>query len=167
MLTCSGGGGSGSPGNVSSGWDLVAIEGSLTLNGLGAGNEMNILLTSLTPGSVPGLAANFNSANDYAWRFADADSPIASYGGPNQFDVDLSSFANPVSDNSSVLLGSNPVVLALTGNASVATQLYLVYQSSEAAVVPEPTTWAMAAIGLLGFLLLARRSCLARLASMG
>ncbi|MCE9555112.1 MAG: autotransporter-associated beta strand repeat-containing protein [Planctomycetes bacterium] len=131
------------------GWDLLNITGSLDLSGLGTGNEFIIELTSLDLANAPGLAANFNPLNYYEWLIVDTTNDIATYSGANQFTVDTTAFDNSFSGTFSVLRGDQA-----SGDN---TQLYLVYAAAQTEVVPEPSTLALGALGMLGLGVLAAR----------
>jgi autotransporter-associated beta strand protein len=146
----------GTAGNVASGWDLLEITGSLNLGTLSAGNEFEIELVSLTLGNVPGNAANFVPAGSYAWLLADVTSAITSYTGSDQFVVDDSGFSNLFTGAFEVLRGDNPLITALVPLANN-TELYVYYANNNAAVVPEPSTYALGLLGLVGFGLFAWR----------
>lgn len=126
------------PGGAGTGWDLYDITGTLDLTALSIGNEFNINLWSLSQVApdINGDAINFNPATTYTWTIATAAGGITGYTGTGQFNINT--FAtNGTGGFSNLTTGTFSVVQS--GN-----DLNLVYNSS--AAVPEPGTWAAAAL---------------------
>ena len=125
-------------GGAGTGWDLLSITGTLNLNTLTVGSEFNINLWSLQSVSpdINGDAINFDPAQNYTWTIATAAGGITGYTGTNQFMVNTAA-VNATGGFSNLTSGTFSVVQS--GN-----DLNLVYNSS--AAVPEPGTWAAAAL---------------------
>ncbi|MBU3664260.1 MAG: choice-of-anchor D domain-containing protein [Chthoniobacterales bacterium] len=134
-------------GAAGTGWDLLTVTGTLDLSALSVGSEFNINIWSLsqvTP-DVEGEAINFNPAQNYAWTIATASGGISGYSGTSQFLINTNAingtagFAN--------LLDGGSFSIVKSGN-----NLNLVFTSATAAV-PEPGTWAAAAlmVGAAGY----------------
>jgi MYXO-CTERM domain-containing protein len=121
-------------------WDLIAATGQLNLSALTIGSEFNINLWSLqsTGPDVNGNIANFDNTQPYQWLIARADGGIVGFTGTDQFTINTGAingtagFSNP--------LGGGTFNISQTGN-----NLYLNFDPSSGAV-PEPGTWATAAL---------------------
>jgi hypothetical protein len=121
-------------------WDLIAATGQLNLSALTIGSEFNINLWSLqsTGPDVNGNIANFDNTQPYQWLIASADGGIVGFTGTDQFTINTGAingtagFSNP--------LGGGTFNISQTGN-----NLYLNFDPSSGAV-PEPGTWATAAL---------------------
>jgi fibronectin-binding autotransporter adhesin len=123
------------------GWDLLSVSGTLDLEPLSVGNEFKINLWSLS-GTAPdanGNALNFNPAENRTWTIARALGGITSYTGTGQFLVNVGA-TNGTGGFSNPLAGGTFSVL-LSGDSK---DLNLVFNS--AAPIPEPGTWAAAAL---------------------
>ncbi len=120
----------GTPGGTS-GWDLLAISGSLTLDAT-SGNPLTIRLNSLN-GSVAGLAAGFSSSANYSFTFVTTTLGVGNFAA-NAFTFDSTGFQNPFTGTWSVGLNGNDLVLNYAGSA-----------------IPEPSTYALWA-GVAGLL---------------
>ena len=62
-------------GTAGTGWDLLNLSGSLTINAT-TNNKAYIDITSFTLGGLPGLASNFNPTNNYLWTILTASGGI-------------------------------------------------------------------------------------------
>ena len=62
-------------GNAGTGWDLLNLSGSLTINAT-TNKKAYIDITSFTLGGLPGLASNFNPTNNYLWTILTASGGI-------------------------------------------------------------------------------------------
>lgn len=113
------------------GQDLVSISGSLSL-GASAANRFVLQLRTLTVAGAAGSLGDFNPAQSYAWRLATTTGGITGFDA-TEFQVDSSGFAN----------ANGTFSVSQVGN-----DLYLNY-----AAVPEPSTWMLLGLGLLGMLI--------------
>jgi len=136
------------------GWDLLNITGSLDISGLTAGG-FDILVTSLTLGNSPGLVHDFVATQSYDWLFLDAGSTINAFAS-NKFNVDTSAFANNFTAGYWIP-GAFSVVRGDSVSGGNDSQLYLHFQ---AAIVPEPSTWILALLGLGGLGVIASRKAI-------
>lgn len=126
-------------GEAGTNWDLLSVDGTLSLTGLDAGNPFTIALHSLGLDDEPGLTANFNPTQSYTWILVTTTAGISGFD-ESTFVVDASGFAN-APHSSRFSLSSDGTTLTLTYSA-----------------VPEPATWgAMIGIGLLAMAALRRR----------
>ncbi len=140
----------GTPGGPSgNGWDMLQIDGTLDLTGLTQGG-FEVDLVSVLPGtSTPGEAENFSpdAYSDYAWDFVTATGGILGFD-PELFVVDLSGFLNDISNEfgqGRFSVQPNPLDPQHT--------LQIAFNSA----IPEPSTAVLAALGLLGLAVYARR----------
>ncbi|MDY0164930.1 MAG: autotransporter-associated beta strand repeat-containing protein [Thermoguttaceae bacterium] len=108
------------------GWDFLDISGTLTLDATEA-NPFVIDVISLTTDNVAGPLASFSSAVEYSWTLATAGDGIAGFA-PELFDVRLDHFANDWGGRWQVGLAGNSLVLNY---------------------IPEPSTFVLAAMGML------------------
>lgn len=125
---------------TATGWDLISATGTLDLSALTVGSEFNINLWSLSGVSpdASGDAVNFDPNQNYTWTILSAAGGITGYTGTGQFVINTAS-ANGA-DGFSNLLGGGSFSIAQSGN-----NLNLVFTSA-AVGVPEPGTWAAAAV---------------------
>ncbi len=134
-------------GIAGTGWDLIDITGgSWDINGLSSDNPFNINLWSLsaTNPDSSGLAINFNAAQTNSWKILAATSISGTFN-TNLFTINTGAFNGTAGFSGSSGLFS----LALDEN----NDLFLNYAPG-AQAVPEPGTWAAAALlaGLAGYL---------------
>ncbi len=120
----------GTAGDTSLGWDLLSVTGSLTLTAT-ADNPLVIDLVSLTAAQTPGPADNFDNMQSYSLPLVATTGGIFGFD-PEAFFLDASSLQND--------LGGGTFWIGHSGN-----DLHLNF-----APIPEPSTLAMAAMGLLG-----------------
>jgi hypothetical protein len=129
----------GTPGG---GWDFVTVSGGV----------LNVSATTVTPfkikvlslaGGSPGNVSDFSSSTNYSWVFATDATGISGFTNPNQFLVDATGFTNPLNG------GTFSVV---QGTYAGSPALYLQFTA-----VPEPSTYALIAVGLGSLLLPALR----------
>jgi hypothetical protein len=73
-------------GIAGTGWDLLNLSGSLTINAT-TNNKAYIDITSFTLGGLPGLASNFNSTNSYLWTILTASGGINFASGESELTV--------------------------------------------------------------------------------
>jgi len=123
-------------------WDLLSISGGLTISAT-VSTPFVLDLVSLTAGNASGALANFNSANDYSWKFVTTTTGITGFSA-GAFQYNASNFANN--------LNIGHFYVSQTGN-----DLYLNFTP-----VPEPTTWVLLSLGLSSVLLSLRRKSRAR-----
>ncbi|MFM8810545.1 MAG: PEP-CTERM sorting domain-containing protein, partial [Chthoniobacterales bacterium] len=138
----------GTAGTVST-WDLVSATGVLDLSALNIGSQFNINHWSLqsTGPDVNGALAGFNNTQNYTWKIATAAGGITNFSS-SYFNLNTGAingtegFANE--------LGGGTFSLAQSGN-----DLNLIFTAATGpAAVPEPGTWAAAAllVGAAGFM---------------
>ena len=123
------------------GWDLMAMIGTLTISATNT-NPFEIELVGLTLGNAVGVVNDFNNTATYAWMIADSGPNVIGYA-PDKFLIDDTQFvsANPYGGTFNVVLGSS-----VGGDDS---QVWLTY-SANVEAVPEPGTFILAALGLVG-----------------
>ncbi|MEY3481767.1 MAG: hypothetical protein RIQ71_2542, partial [Verrucomicrobiota bacterium] len=128
----------GTAGTVST-WDLVSATGILDLSALNIGSKFNINLWSLqsTGPDVNGTVAAFNNTQNYAWTIATAAGGITNF---NSSYFNLNTGAINGTAGFANALNGGSFYLAQNGN-----DLNLVFTSAGAGV-PEPGTWAAAAL---------------------
>jgi len=132
-------------GSAGTGWDLLNVTGTLDLSALSLGNEFEINLWSLSSigPDVSGNALNFNSGQNYTWTIASAASGITGFTGSNQFSINTA--ANNGAAGFANALNGGSFSIAQSGN-----DLNLVFTAAVVppgpAAVPEPGTWAAAAL---------------------
>ena len=123
------------------GWDLVSVTGSLDLNALTVGSEFNINLWSLADiaPDADGPALNFDPNQNYTWTILTAAGGISGFTGSNQFAINTGAF-NGTGGFANALNGGG-FSIAQSGN-----DLNLVFTAAGGAPIPEPGTWAAAAL---------------------
>lgn len=126
------------------GWDLLNINGTLTVSATEA-SPVTVNVVSLN-GTAAGQAANFNPNLSYQFLIADATSSITF--NPLAFSLVTSGFANTNNGAWSLVRGDDSSITL--GDSS---QLYVKYTA-----VPEPATLGALALGAMG-LLRRRRAC--------
>jgi fibronectin-binding autotransporter adhesin len=131
----------GTAGTVST-WDLVSATGVLDLTALTTGSEFNINLWSLqsTGPDVIGAVTGFVNTQNYTWKIATAAGGITGF---NSSHFNLNTGANNGTGGFANALngGSFSLAQSLDGN-----DLNLVFTAAGGAAVPEPGTWAAAAL---------------------
>ena len=129
------------PGGAGTTWDLISASGTLNLSALTVGSEFNINLWSLQSVGPDqnGEAINFNPNQSYTWTILTAAGGITGYTGTDQFIVNTAAvngtggFANDLAGGTfSVLQDGNNLNLRFTAAGGEA--------------IPEPGTWAAAAL---------------------
>jgi autotransporter-associated beta strand protein len=133
----------GSAGNATAGWDLLSGNGTLDITAT-SGSPFTIRITSLNLSNVAGPAANFDSTLSYNWLIADFLNPVTGFD-VTKFSLDLTGFLNTYNGTFSVARGD-------TVSGGDNTQVYVSYVA-----VPEPAAIALAACGVLGLGIAARR----------
>ena len=108
-------------------YSLLSISGALTVNA-SSESQFIVNLYSLN-GSSAGALANFNAAQAYSWKFASATS-LAGTLTANAFHVNTANFSNN--------LAGGTFAVGFVGN-----DLFVNFTP-----VPEPSTWALLALGL-------------------
>jgi hypothetical protein len=130
----------GTAGTVST-WDLVSATGVLDLSALTTGSQFNINLWSLSstsPADVNGAVPGFNNTQGYTWKIATAAGGIDGF---NSSYFNLNTGSNNGTGGFANELGGGTFSLAQSGN-----DLNLVFTAAGGAAVPEPGTWAAAAL---------------------
>ncbi len=124
------------PGEGSAGtdWDLLSVTGSLNLTNLTGAPLFNINLYSLSATNSAGPLANWSNTGTYAWKILQATNAIANFNA-GYFNIVTTGF----SAHNNISGGLFALEL---GDSN--TGLYLTYKSGSA--VPEPGTWAAAAL---------------------
>ena len=136
---------------TSSTWDLVSGTGVLDLSALNIGSKFNINLWSLesTAPDVSGDLTGFDNTQNYTWKIATAAGGITGF---NSSYFNLNTGANNGTGGFANALNGGSFSLAQSGN-----DLNLVFTADAAlgagAPVPEPGTWAAAAllVGAAGY----------------
>jgi len=118
-------------------WDLLSVSGALTISA-NSGNPFIIDVKSLDSGNVVGLTPNFSSSGTYAWPFLSASGGITGFAA-NAFTIDRSQFQNSI--------GIGSFYVSQSGNNL----------SLNFIPIPEPSTYALLAVGLGVIVTLARR----------
>lgn len=124
-------------GTAGTNWDLLSISGALTITAT-PGNPFIVDLTSLNLSNTAALVSNFNAADSYSWLFASASGGVTGFSA-GAFQYNASAFQNS--------LGGGSFFVSNVGN-----DLFLNFTP-----VPEPSTYALMALGLGVIVLLARR----------
>ena len=110
-------------------WDLLSAAGQLDLAALTVSSKFNINLWTLGSGT-DGALADFNPNQSYTWTILTATNGISGFAA-DKFNINTAGFANPLNGGS--------FSIAQSGN-----NLNLVY--GPGAPIPEPGTWAAAAL---------------------
>jgi autotransporter-associated beta strand protein len=126
-----------SVGTAGSQWDLLSISGALNITATPA-NPFVVNLTSLTLSNTAGLLDGFNSANPYSWKFVQTTGGITGFSA-GAFQYNAGSFENNLNGGSFFV-------------SKISNDLFLNFTP-----VPEPSTYALMALGLGVIVLLARR----------
>lgn len=123
------------------GGDLISATGQLDLSALTVGSEFNINLWSLSGVSpdVSGEAINFDPTQNYTWTILTAAGGILGYTGTDQFNINLG--ANNGTAGFANLLNGGVFSVVQSGN-----NLNLVFTAAGGEPIPEPGTWAAAAL---------------------
>jgi len=119
------------------GWDLLSISGALTITATPA-NPFIIDLTSLNLSNTAALLSNFNAANSYSWQFVSTTGGVTGFSA-GAFRYNASQFQNSLG-------AGHFFVSESSGN------LFLNFTP-----VPEPSTYALLALGLGVIVFVARR----------
>ena len=122
------------------GWDLVTSSGALDLNSLTTVNKFNLNLWSLSgiAPDVDGDALNFDNTQNYTWTILTAATGINGFAA-DKFNINLGA-ANGTAGFANAL-GGGTFSLLTSGN-----NLNLMFTAAGGAAVPEPGTWAAAAL---------------------
>ena len=118
-------------------WDLLSISGALTITAT-AGNPFTVNLSSLDLSNTAALVTGFSSANSYSWLF------VTTTGGITGFNAGAFQYNTSLFQNS---LGAGHFFVSNVGN-----DLLLNFTP-----VPEPSTYALLALGLGVIVVLSRR----------
>lgn len=124
-------------GTVGTNWDLLSISGALTITAT-SGNPFIVDLTSLDLSNTAALVSNFNAGSFYSWKFVQTTGGITGFSA-GAFQYNASAFQNS--------LGGGSFFVSNVGN-----DLFLNFTP-----VPEPSTYALMALGLGVIVVLARR----------
>jgi autotransporter-associated beta strand protein len=125
------------------GWDLVNATGTLDLSALTVGSEFNINLWSLSAiaPDANGNALNFNPNQSYTWTILTAAGGISGFTGSSQFVINTGVFNGTGGFANALDGGSFSLAQSLDGK-----DLNLVFTAAGGAPIPEPGTWAAAAL---------------------
>jgi autotransporter-associated beta strand protein len=122
-------------------WDFQLATGQLDLSALTVSSQFNINLWSLesTGPDVSGLLADFDPNQNYTWTILTAQGGITGYTGSGQFAI-----------NTAAINGTDGFANALDGGTFSVVQngndLNLVFTAAGGEPIPEPGTWAAAAL---------------------
>ena len=129
---------------TTNGWDWLNVSGSLDLTALSVGNEFNINLWSLSgvaPADTNGNALNFDPNQNYTWTILTAAGGISGFTSSSQFDINIGAFNGTGGFANALNGGSFSIAQSLDGK-----DLNLVFTAAGGAPIPEPGTWAAAAL---------------------
>ena len=141
-------------------WDLISVSGnSLNLSSLSLASTFNLALVTLS-GTTTGPMANYTAGDPGRWRIFDATSLVL----PSSFDAFLvSGTYTPDTDLSSLFtLGTNGWQNGTLDPAKVAVLIAADGTGLDLVIVPEPAALPLAALGIGGIAVLARRRRRAR-----
>jgi hypothetical protein len=122
------------------GWDLYQVSGILDLGALTLGSKFNINLWSLSGASpdFSGDALNFDAGQNYTWTIVATSLGVVGFD-PNEFNINIAASNGTAGFSNPLLGGVFAVRVSEDGN-----NLQLTFSA-----VPEPGTWAAAAILVL------------------
>lgn len=123
------------------GWDLINLTSDLTISAT-SDIRFTINVISLGLDNLAGDATGFNAGANYNWLMADSANAIIGFSA-DKFTINTSEFTNDFAGTFGIALGSD---LGIGDN----TQLYLTY------TVPEPSTYALLALGAIGLIAMRR-----------
>jgi len=132
-------------GGAGVGWDLLNINGTLTLSATAA-NRAIIDVVSFTLGNTPGTAVNFDPSQNYLWTIVQTTGGISFLPGESAatvFDLFTGNFLNNWTG------GDFDLALSADGRS-------LNVSYTGALAVPEPNRVAMLGLGLCGFVYVRR-----------
>ncbi|MDX2227127.1 MAG: PEP-CTERM sorting domain-containing protein, partial [Verrucomicrobiae bacterium] len=108
------------------GWDLINVTGNLDITAT-SGSPFNINLTTLTLANAAGLAVNWDGSINQSWTILSAGSITGFMA--DKFNLNAAGFQNPYSGTFGITQSGNNLVLTYT------------------AAIPEPSTYALMALG--------------------
>jgi autotransporter-associated beta strand protein len=131
----------GTAGTVST-WDLVSATGVLDLTALNIGSKFNINLWSLesTGPDVSGAVTGFVNTQNYTWKIATAAGGITNFSS-SYFNLNTAAINGTGGFANGLNGGSFSIAQSLDGK-----DLNLVFTAAGGAPIPEPGTWAAAAL---------------------
>ncbi len=121
-------------GTAGTDWDLLSVNGSLNLTNLTGAPLFNINIYSMSATNAYGPLANWSPAGTYAWKILEATTAIdQTYISSSYIGINTKNFSNTATGLFALELRDDD------------TGLYLTYKGG-AEPVPEPGTWAAAAL---------------------
>jgi autotransporter-associated beta strand protein len=129
------------------GWDLITSGGSLDLTSLTSANKFNLNLWSLsgiTPADTNGPALNFNNTQSYTWTILTAGGPITGFSA-DYFNINVGA-TNGTEGFLNSLGGGSFSLVTHDAQGGSPFDLNLVFTPGGDPGVPEPGTWAAAAL---------------------